>query len=201
MNNPISRPGGWLKNAIPTTKGWRHAKRREILKGASFTQEQVDEYMARMDMVDPLAEKIIAPKIVSEAAVATEHTHDDGTTHSHEGGDKPHHHHDDGTTHDHEGGDEPHDHDNDSKGMHEMTKLELEALGRQHGIELDRRHNKAALIEELTDHMEMKDYDDCSKMELEAIGRRYGLELDRRKKKETLIEELQEVLDDEIQIT
>ena len=183
MNNPISRPGGWLRNAIPTTKGWRHAKRREILKGASFTQEQVDEYMARMGMVDPLAEKTITPKIVSEAAVATEHTHDDGTTHSHEGGD------------------EPHDHDDDSKGMHEMTKLELEALGRQHGIELDRRHNKAKLIEELTDHMEMKDFDDCSKMELEAIGRRYGLELDRRKKKETLIEELEEVLDDEIQIT
>ena len=175
MDNPISRPGGWLKNAIPTTKGWRHAKRREILKGASFTQEQVDEYMARMGMVDPLAEKTITPKIVSEAAVTVEHTHAALL-------------------------EELTDHDN-SKGMHEMTKLELEALGRQHGIELDRRHNKAALIEELTDHMEMKDYDDCSKVELEAIGRRYGLELDRRKKKETLIEELQEVLDDEIQIT
>ena len=193
MNNPISRPGGWLRNAVPTTKGWRHEKRREILKGASFTQEQIDEYMARTGIVDQLAEKTITPKIVSEAVAVepidvkikwkTEHTHDDGTTHSHEGGD------------------EPHDHDDDSKGMHEMTKLELEALGRQHGIELDRRHNKAKLIEELTDHMEMKDFDDCSKMELEAIGRRYGLELDRRKKKETLIEELEEVLDDEIQIT
>ena len=30
-----------------------------------------------------------------------------------------------------------------------MTKVELEALGREHGIELDRRKNKAALIEEL----------------------------------------------------
>ena len=28
--------------------------------------------------------------------------HDDGTVHSHEGGDEPHHHHEDGTTHDHE---------------------------------------------------------------------------------------------------
>ena len=40
-----------------------------------------------------------------------EHSHPDGTTHSHEGGDEPHHHHEDGTTHDHEGGDEPHTHD------------------------------------------------------------------------------------------
>ena len=82
-----------------------------------------------------------------------------------------------------------------------MTKIELESLGRQHGIELDRRHSKTKLVEELTDHMEMKDFSDCSKMELEAIGRRYGIELDRRKKKETLIEELEEVLDDEVQIT
>ena len=29
------------------------------------------------------------------------------------------------------------------------TKLELEAIGREHGIELDRRKNKADLIEEL----------------------------------------------------
>ena len=31
----------------------------------------------------------------------------------------------------------------------EMSKVELEALGREHGIELDRRKSKAALIEEL----------------------------------------------------
>jgi len=30
-----------------------------------------------------------------------------------------------------------------------MTKVELEALGREHGIELDRRKNKTALIKEL----------------------------------------------------
>ena len=36
--------------------------------------------------------------------------------------------------------------DDDLEGM---TKIELEALGREHGIELDRRKNKADLIEEL----------------------------------------------------
>ena len=30
-----------------------------------------------------------------------------------------------------------------------MTKKELEAFGKEHGVELDRRKNKAALIEEL----------------------------------------------------
>lgn len=38
--------------------------------------------------------------------------------------------------------------------MEDMTKLELEAMGREHGIELDRRKNKADLIEELNDHIE-----------------------------------------------
>lgn len=32
------------------------------------------------------------------------------------------------------------------KSLEEMSKLELEALGRQHGIELDRRKNKNTLI-------------------------------------------------------
>ena len=36
-----------------------------------------------------------------------------------------------------------------AKSMWDMSKRELEDLGRQHGIELDRRQNKTALIEEL----------------------------------------------------
>ena len=42
------------------------------------------------------------------------HTHEDGTSHSHEGGDQPHHHHEDGTMHNHEGGDQPHTHDEET---------------------------------------------------------------------------------------
>mgnify|MGYP001332142382 CR=1 FL=1 len=37
----------------------------------------------------------------------------------------------------------------DDDDLEGMTKIELEALGREHGIELDRRKNKADLIEEL----------------------------------------------------
>lgn len=35
------------------------------------------------------------------------------------------------------------------KSLDEMTKIELEALGRTYGIELDRRKSKAALVEEV----------------------------------------------------
>tara|TARA_B100000902_G_scaffold170351_1_gene164829 strand:- start:38 stop:388 length:351 start_codon:yes stop_codon:yes gene_type:complete len=35
--------------------------------------------------------------------------------------------------------------------MEDMTKLQLEALGRQHGVELDRRKNKSDLIDELNE--------------------------------------------------
>ena len=37
--------------------------------------------------------------------------------------------------------------------LESMTKIELEALGREHGIELDRRLNKDTLIEQLKEVM------------------------------------------------
>lgn len=46
------------------------------------------------------------------------------------------------------------------KSLEEMTKLELEALGRQHGIELDRRQSKSDLIVELEDHIGEWDEED-----------------------------------------
>ena len=39
--------------------------------------------------------------------------------------------------------------ENDAIDLESMTKRELEELGREHGIELDRRKNKSDLIEEL----------------------------------------------------
>ena len=35
----------------------------------------------------------------------------------------------------------------------DMSKRELEAYGREHGIELDRRHSKKRLVEELEEHL------------------------------------------------
>ena len=34
-----------------------------------------------------------------------------------------------------------------------MSKRELEAYGRKHGVELDRRHSRTKLVEELKDHL------------------------------------------------
>lgn len=38
-----------------------------------------------------------------------------------------------------------------NKGLDEMNKVELEALGRQHGVELDRRLKKETLMEQIKD--------------------------------------------------
>ena len=35
----------------------------------------------------------------------------------------------------------------------DMSKRELEAYGREHGIELDRRHSKKRLVQELEEHL------------------------------------------------
>lgn len=65
--------------------------------------------------------------------------------------------------HDHEGGDMDHSHDEaemlieaptSGKDLNEMSKRELEDLGREHGIELDRREKKSTLVEKLNDVME-----------------------------------------------
>ena len=101
-------PPGWKPDAIPSSNGWRHPHTGELLKSQSISAAEIQEYMGH----DPL-----------------EHTHPDGVTHSHEGGDVPH-------THD---------------DLEDMNKRQLEALGREHGIELDRRKSKTALIEELNE--------------------------------------------------
>ena len=77
-----------------------------------------------------------------------------------------------------------------------MTKEELEAKGREHGIELDRRKSHEDLVEELEDHIENDaiDLESMTKRELEALGREHGIELDRRQNKKSLIKELKEVL-------
>ena len=65
-------------------------------------------------MVEEIAERVAEEEILPGEV---EHTHDDGTTHSHVDGDKKHTHestehtHDDGTTHSHVDGDKKHTHE------------------------------------------------------------------------------------------
>ncbi len=118
------KPPNWKKDAVPSLRGWRHPRTGELLKAKGLTQAEVSEYLGAgtAHVEDPM-----------------EHTHPDGTSHSHEGGHMTHTH------------DEPEMlmEAPASGGLSNMSKRELEALGRQHDIELDRRKSKSVLIEEL----------------------------------------------------
>ena len=119
-----------------------------------FSQEQTnfENYMGSLGVPEPSLDLDIN---------SDEHEHDDGTVHSHEGGDEPHHHHEDGTTHDHEGGDEPHTHDDEEEHTYEdeeeeelpdftkMSKKALDEWAEERDIILDRRKTKAHMIAEL----------------------------------------------------
>jgi hypothetical protein len=78
-----------------------------------------------------------------------------------------------------------------NKSLDEMTKVELEALGRTHGVELDRRRSKETLVDQVE---EVLDLSKMSKIRLEQLGRQHGLELDRRLTKDKLIAQLNEYL-------
>lgn len=58
-----------------------------------------------------------------------------------------------------------------------LSKDKLEDIGRDFGLELDKRYSKGKLVGLLNDHIESLDKD-----ELEALGRSiHGVELDKRK--------------------
>lgn len=129
-------PPGWAKTAIPTVSGWRHPRTNELLKAQNFSKADCDAYMG----------------IETEV----EHTHDDGVTHSHVGGEESH-------THEtvkeevivvDEGVVQLNEAPPNNKALNEMSKRELENLGREHGVELDRRHNKKTLIQHLKEVIE-----------------------------------------------
>ena len=94
------QPPGFCQWAVPTTRGWKHPKRAEILKPATLTQEDCDEYMRANGMLTE-AEPAPAP----EPQMLTEV------------------------------GD-----------LEAMSKTQLEELGRENGVELDRRKKKSTLI-------------------------------------------------------
>ena len=59
------KPPAWAKNAIPTTKGWKHPKRNEILVNKKFSQEEIDEYLGVAPAPEPAPEPesvVSAPK-------------------------------------------------------------------------------------------------------------------------------------------
>lgn len=66
-----------------------------------------------------------------------------------------------------------------------LSKDELEELGRKYGIELDRRILKSKMVKQLEKHI-----DSISKDELEELAREDGVELDKRYTKEKLVNQV-----------
>lgn len=115
------KPPAWCSKAVATPKGWKHHARREILLGRKFTQEQCDEYNTAKGnalAIKPQPAPKPAPKPAPEPTVQVS---DDTIRDLNE----------DGVIDD----------------LESLTKKELEDLGREHGVELDRRKNKKSLVE------------------------------------------------------
>ena len=113
----------WCENAVPTTNGWEDPITGELYKSGGFTPEQIAEFHDEMGWV-------VVSDVVAQPEVLTEVPKNDFVktpvqtlTEAPVGG----------------------------KSLDEMTKIELEALGRTHGIELDRRLSKQTLVEQMND--------------------------------------------------
>ena len=146
-----------------------------------FSQEQTnfENYMGSLGVPEPELELDIDPDTHEH-----EHEHDDGTVHSHEGGDEPHHHHEDGTTHDHEDGDEPHHHHEDG------TTHDHEGGNEPH------THDEEVYMYEDVEEVEVElpDFKKMSKKALDEWAEERGIILDRRKTKAHMIAELNKQL-------
>lgn len=117
-------PPNYHKQAIPTTRGWVNPKTGELLTARKISQTEIDEYLGVV--------------VLEESTVSTapfeEYSHDTLSDNAHEENEDWH-----------QGC-----HSADPNDLENMSKTELEDLGREYGIELDRRERKSTLIEKLS---------------------------------------------------
>jgi len=119
------KPPNWCRGAVPElNRGWVDPGTNELLVSSKFTQAQVDEFYG-MPSFEDIQDMNQEGKIEAAMAAAArvEEENDDLIADLN----------DDGVI------------DN----LEQMTKTELEALGRENGVELDRRKSKAKLIDTL----------------------------------------------------
>ena len=67
--------------------------------------------------------------------------------------DEMQHTHEDGTSHSHEGGDQPHTHDEETPNFEKMTKKALGEWAVDNGISVDSKKTKAKMIEEIKEQL------------------------------------------------
>ena len=114
-------PPAWKKDAICTERGWRHPRTNELLVSRGFTAEEVEMYNnATAEAAHPAPP---APEPIVEVPVV----HNDTAEVLVEVPEPAH----------------------TEESLDGMTKRELEDLGREHGIELDRRKSKKVLVEQM----------------------------------------------------
>ena len=113
-------PPNFQKDAIPTPQGWRHPRTNELLVSRKITADDINEYFG-VASIPPVQVLTEAPTNLEEA---TNELMDSLPSDV----------------------EPPVD---DDEELESKTKLELEAIGREHGIELDRREKKSTLIDRL----------------------------------------------------
>ena len=114
-------PPNFQKDAIPTPQGWRHPRTNELLVSRKITADEINEYFGAAP-TPPVQVLTEAPTNLEEA---TNELIDSLPS------------------------DVEPPVDDDDEELESKTKLELEAIGREHGIELDRREKKSTLIDRL----------------------------------------------------
>lgn len=109
-------PPAWCKDAVPTTRGWTHARTGELLKAQPISQGDIDvwhgvrtpapvkEGYQKLD--DSFKPVTLTESPTNEEEFSAEH-------------------------------------------LENMSKRELEEVGREYGVELDRREKKSTLVEKV----------------------------------------------------
>ena len=118
----------WCSDAVPVaSKGWVSPK-GELMASSRFTQAQVDEWHGTTETFVAADDKATVEGKCDAAEMdmaSFAAVSKDAMSYDH----------------------------TDEEDLEEMTKLELELLGREHGVELDRRKTKATLVEQMKDLM------------------------------------------------
>jgi len=124
-------PPNYQKDAIPTPRGWTHPRTGELLKAQKLSEQQIGEYLGEVITSAPPEpiEITINPVSLTESPTTEEEFIDEVMIELDE---------DEYWTED------------DLDGM---NKEELEELGREYNIELDRRKTKSVLVKELKEVM------------------------------------------------
>ena len=112
------RPPAWCAGAVPErNKGWVDPNSGELLVSSRFTQAQIDEFYG----IPSIEEVQVVHEEVTAPVEPTVVDEDEWQA-------------------------EDLNQDGEIDELESMTKKELELLGREHGVELDRRKTRSSLV-------------------------------------------------------